>query len=274
MTLPETCFIFYTDIENLYTNIETDMGMGAIKRILEKYPDKSRPDQELLDLLHLNLTNNDFVFDGQIFLQMKGTAMGKRFAPAYASIYLAEWEDTVFEKCRKKPLIYLRYLDDIWGIWTYNQTEFETFVSILNNHHPSINIQPTLHKNTINFLDTTTFKGPTFHPTGKLDIKVFFKSTDTHAFLHKDSFHPPQTFKGIVRSQLLRFQRICTVEKDVAQATKIIFQVLQKRGYSRSLLRRIQTTKGEPPPNQKEETPLIPKSLRSTHPTWYRHTAD
>ena len=68
------------DIENLYTNIETDMGMGAVRRILEKYPDKSRPDQELLDLLQLNLTHNDFVFDGQIFLQIKGTAMGKRFS--------------------------------------------------------------------------------------------------------------------------------------------------------------------------------------------------
>lgn len=42
-------------------------------------------------------------FNGQYYLQIKGTAMGKRFAPAYANIYMAEWEKTTFEKCRKLP---------------------------------------------------------------------------------------------------------------------------------------------------------------------------
>lgn len=42
---------------------------------------------------------------------------------------------------------------------------------------------PTMHlfnktdfnKETIDFLDTTVFKGPDFHTTGKLDVKVYFK---------------------------------------------------------------------------------------------------
>ena len=40
--------------------------------------------------------------------------MVKRFAPEYADIFLADWEDEVFTKCPLKPLIYLRYLDDIF----------------------------------------------------------------------------------------------------------------------------------------------------------------
>lgn len=35
---------------------------------------------------------------------------------------------------------------------------------------------------------TVTFKDPDFNNTGTLDIKVYFKETDTHALLHR-SFH-------------------------------------------------------------------------------------
>ena len=90
----------------------------------------------------------------------------------------------------------------------------------------------------MDFLDTTTFKGPTFSNTNQLDIKVFFKTTDTHSLLYKTSHHPKHTFAGIVKSQLLRFHRICTREEDFRSATKILFQSLSTRGYCRSFLRR------------------------------------
>lgn len=115
---------------------------------------------------------------------------------------MAEWEESAFLKCSKLPLIYFRYLDDIWGIWTHSAKDFEGFVQTLNNHHPSIKLKPTLDPTEINFLDTTTFKGLDFNRTGKLDIKIYFKPTDSHALLQKTSFHPKHTFKGIVYSQL------------------------------------------------------------------------
>lgn len=73
----------------------------------------------------------------------------------------------------------------------------------------------------------------------KLNTKVYFKATDTHALLHKDSFHPKHTFKGIVKSQLIRFHRICTDPKDVEEATSVLFKALRSRGYSRTFLRAI-----------------------------------
>lgn len=42
--------------------------MIAVKNIFQKYPDKKRPDKELLQLLEINLTKNDFEFDGGILL--------------------------------------------------------------------------------------------------------------------------------------------------------------------------------------------------------------
>lgn len=35
-------------------------------------------------------------FDLRFYLQVQGTAMGKKFAPAYVNIYMAEWGETLF----------------------------------------------------------------------------------------------------------------------------------------------------------------------------------
>lgn len=254
-------FYFFTmDVNNLYTNIPIEAGIHCIKKIFEKYPDPKRPDEELIELLRINLTRNDFVFNQNYYLQIKGTAMGKKFAPAYANIFMADWEEQALSKCRIKPKIYLRYLDDIWGIWVGSLEEFKEFGDTLNNHDPSIKLKIQLEKDSINFLDTTVFKGPDFEKSQRLDIKVYFKDTDTHALLQFDSFHPKHTFRGILKSQLLRFKRICTRNEDFLEAVKILFKALRKRGYSRPFLRSIYKKFHSKQENKqiKEEFNLIP----------------
>uniref|UniRef100_A0A1A8V751 Reverse transcriptase domain-containing protein n=1 Tax=Nothobranchius furzeri TaxID=105023 RepID=A0A1A8V751_NOTFU len=230
------------DVESLYTNIDIQEGLDAIKRIFLKYPDSRRPDQELLQLLEINLRRNDFEFNGEFFLQIKGTAMGKKFAPAYANIFMAEWETTAMTKCDKKPSAYYRFLDDVWGVWPHGGQEFEHFLTTLNSHNQSIKLKATTSSESVDFLDTTTFKGKDFSSSYTLDVKDFFKPTDTHALLHKTSFHPKHTFAGIIKSQLLRFHRICTQQSDFQEAKKILFSTLSTRGYCRTFLRKVNRT--------------------------------
>lgn len=238
LIIPDNSILFTIDVDSLYTNIVTTEGIQAVKDIFLKNQIKNRPDKELLKLLEINLTKNDFEFDGKFYLQTKGTAMGKKFAPAYADIFMAAWETSALEKCDIKPLHYFRYLDDIWGVWTHSAGQFDTFLNTLNNHNSSIKLKATTNCHSVDFLDTTTFKGPKFTTEHKLDIKVFFKDTDTHALLHKNSFHPKHTFAGLVKSQLLRFHRICTQREDFLTATKVLFRALSSRGYSRTFLRK------------------------------------
>lgn len=237
LTIPADSFLFSIDIDSLYTNIDIAAGLQAVREIFLKYPDANRPDKEILELLEINLRRNDFEFDGDFYLQIKGTAMGKRFAPAYANIFMAKWEAEALEKCPRKPLHYLRYLDDIWGVWTYSKPDFEEFIRTLNAHDWSIQCKYELDDKKIDFLDTTVYKGQNFEVHNKLDIKVFFKKTDTHALLYKTSFHPRHTYRGIVKAQLLRFHRICTRQEDFKEAVKELFVALRKRGYSRQFLR-------------------------------------
>ena len=240
LNLKDPCLLFSLDVDALYTNIDHERGIEAIKWIFEKYPEYGRPTKEIIELLHLSLSRNDFEFNGQHFLQIKGTAMGKKFAPAYANIYMAMWEETILPVCTKQPLCFYRFLDDIWGVWTHSKDDFSDFMDKLNSHHDSIKLKSTVANLSIDFLDVTVFKGVDFVHTGKLDTKVFFKPTDSHSLLYKTSFHPKHTFKGIVKSQLIRFNRICSRWEDRTEATSILFKALRPRGYSRSFLRSIE----------------------------------
>ena len=151
---------------------------------------------------------------------------------------MAEWEVSALASCPKKTLHYFRFLDDSWGVWPHSREDFDGFLTILNTHNPSITIKSTFSPSSVDFLDTTTFKGPEFPSTSRLDIKVNFKDTDTHALLHKSSFHPRHTYAGLVKSQLLRFHRICSRPGDFQSATKVLFSALSTRGYCRSFLRK------------------------------------
>lgn len=256
--LPPDCLLFTMDVDSLYTNIDTPSGLRAVKDFFVKYPDKNRPDEALIKLLDINLNKNDFEFDSKYYLQIKGTAMGKKFAPSYANIFMAQWEEAALAAYQIKPLHYYRFLDDIWGVWTQSKEEFQKFVHHLNQFHESIKIKYTLHETEVNFLDTITYKGQKFIDSHQLDIKVFFKTTDTHALLFKTSYHPKHTFRGIVKSQLQRFYRICTQREEFWNATKTLFRALRKRGYSRSFLRDcLKTFRIKREETNKEIIPLI-----------------
>ena len=252
LEIPKNAFLFTIDIDSLYTNIETEVGLKAVEKFMEKYPDPKRPDQYILKLLEINLTRNDFEFDSKFYLQIKGTAMGKKFAPSYANIFMADWEQSALNAATKKPYAYYRFLDDIWGIWTYSREDFVTFTDHLNTHQKSIKIKYTFDPEEVNFLDVVSYKGPEFLETGLLDFRVYFKETDTHSLLHKKSFHPKHTFRGIIKSQLLRFKRICTQPASFHSAVRTLFAALRHRGYSRSFLRKILKTFDRPqaPPGE------------------------
>lgn len=166
--------------------------------------------------------------------------MGKKFAPSYANIDMAILEEEVLALAPKKPLVFFRFLDDIFCIWQHSREEFLDFYQLLNNHRESIKFQYTISEQSVDFLDVTVYKGTKFSHEGTLDTKVFFKPTDTHELLHKSSFHPKHTFEGILKSQLIRFFKICSDTEQFNEACSIVFHALRtKRGYSRRFLRAV-----------------------------------
>ena len=72
--------------------------------------------------------------------------MGRKYSTAYVDIYMAEWEKSAFAKCTKLPLLYLRYLNDIFGLWADSETSLREFIAVLNSHHPQIKLKCNLQK--------------------------------------------------------------------------------------------------------------------------------
>ena len=237
--VPANAYLATIDVDAMYTNINTDDGMAAIRRALQTSPETLY--DQIAHMMDFILRSNDFSFNGQSYLQLNGTAMGKIFSPHYADIYMAEWEKTAFRKSKRLPLLYLRYLDDIFIVWHHTKEEFLEFFQLLNTHHPSIKLKYTLDENTADFLDVTVYKGKSFYSKHILDTRVYFKPTDTHDLLHRSSFHPRHTFSGILKSQILRFYRICNNHEDFQQAWTTLSTSLLARGYSKKFLHTVLT---------------------------------
>ena len=237
--IPPHSILATLDVSSLYTNIDSTMGLQAVRQALENSGAFSQVVIEiLLHILDILLAHNDFTFAKKWFLQILGTAMGKPFAPEYANLAMWAWETIALRACSDLPFKYLRYLDDIFIVWTHTREKLHTFHTTLNSISTNIQLTMEASSHTINFLDTTIFKGARFLATGVLDTRVFFKPTDTHSLLHATSFHPPHTFKGIALSQAIRYIRNCTSLTEARQAYHQLSRTLIKRGYSRTLLHR------------------------------------
>ena len=232
--ISESDLLITLDVDNMYTNIDPDDGIKAVKEVF----DCSIPlYQYVVELLEISLKSNDFQFNGETYLQICGTAMGRDYAPSFANIFMAKWEKEALDKCLLKPKVFLRYLDDIFIIWQHGRQSFQEFFDNLNSHHPNIKLKSTINDNNIDFLDTTIFKNPSNRTS--LMSKVYFKPTDTHQLLHKNSFHPKHTFSGIIKSQILRFYNISSRKEDFEESVQILFQALQSRHYSKRWLRKL-----------------------------------
>lgn len=234
-TVPGDCFIVTGDVSALYTNMLHDRTISCIEKIFETYPDPTRPDKHLLELLKITLKNNDFQFYGKSYLQTCGTPMGKVYAPALANIYMLEFDERAMNGFKIKPQYFFRYLDDIFFIWAGTVNELLEYETYLNSLIPGIKITLEYNNLSANFLDTTVYKQTSNNET-TLQTRVYFKPTDTHQLLHTSSFHPKHTSKGILKSQLLRFKRISSSWLDYTNTAKILFHSLSHRGYSWSLM--------------------------------------
>ena len=58
-------------------------------------------------------------------------------------------------------LLDLRFLDDVFIIWTHGRKSFDAFLDILNNHEPPIKFKSIINENSVDYLDMP-FTGETY----------------------------------------------------------------------------------------------------------------
>ena len=105
------------DVSSLYTNIPNDEGIESIRETLSKNGNPPATTDIMTSFLLLILTLNNFTFNGNHYLQVKGCAMGTKCAPSYANLFMGKFEKKyIYNRIKNKSKLYLRFIDDIFMI--------------------------------------------------------------------------------------------------------------------------------------------------------------
>ena len=87
-SIPENAILVTADVVGLYPSIPHEAGLKALREVLDNREQHTIPTSELLMMADFVLKNNYFEFNGQIKQQISGTAIGNKFAPPYASLFM------------------------------------------------------------------------------------------------------------------------------------------------------------------------------------------
>ena len=151
--LPPGAILRTVDVVGLYPNIPHSEGLISLRRVLELRDNKQISSDTLVELAEIVLKNKYFQFDEKTFKQVRQTAIGTRFAPPYAILFMADLEEKILSASEKKPMIWWRYIDDIFFIWEHGEESLEKFLNKLNSFHPTKKFTAEYSKETINILD-------------------------------------------------------------------------------------------------------------------------
>ena len=120
---------------------------------MHKRTRKEIPTENLLKMAEFVLKNNFFEFDTNVYQQISGTAIETKFAPPYACIFMDQLEIKFLENQNLKSLVWFRYLDDIFFIWTHSEENLRNVMTEFNLFSNDINFTYEYKKDTISFLD-------------------------------------------------------------------------------------------------------------------------
>lgn len=241
----ENAILVTFDIRNLYSEIPHDLGLMALRFWLEKYPellDHRFTANFILEGVSLILHNNVFWFNNEAFLQLKGTAMGTKCAPVYASLTIGYLEEEklynkVEETFNTEMRNYIsgnwfRYLDDCQVTWPFSREQLNTFHQILNDIDPNITFVMDTSETEIPFLDILLIK------KGRHIITdIYRKPTDTQDYLPFKSCHPRHIKNNIPYNLARRIRSI--VDEPHLERTRLneLIPILHNKGYPENLIK-------------------------------------
>lgn len=229
--------VFITgDVTALYPNIPTKEALELLGPFLSK--NLGSLGAWLTSALRFCLDNHSTQFEGVIYRQISGTAMGVQFAPSYANIYLfLLHQDIVFDnvsspserKLKEGIHCYLRYIDDIFISGTEDAVKRTT--SALNLRSQEIKITWSNVDERAVFLDLDIRKH-----FGSIEYSVFSKPISRFLYIPFASFHPISKKRGFIITEILRFVRLSSKRAFFVQACQSFYKHLRERGYPAKML--------------------------------------
>ena len=160
------------DVVGLYPSIP-HAGLEALRKALYNGQNKNIFTDEPTKMAEFVLKKNYFEFNGKVKKEISGTAIGTKFAPLYVCIFMDQVEIEFLKTQKHKPLVWFRYIDDVFFIWTHGEEKPNSFLEDLNKCHPNIKFSHETNKENFHFLDLNVRLSD-----GNISTDLYVKPTD------------------------------------------------------------------------------------------------
>ena len=231
---PSTCSLLAADVESLYPSIDINRGLDALTAALKANKTDSDTRHFIVQLTRWVLMNNVTEFNGKLYIQICGTAMGTPCAVVFACIFMGTIERKAWEILSQvdiHPLLNYRFIDDLLIIVNSSE-DAQKVLDTFNNIDPFITLTGNTSNDTANFLDLTLFKGSKFHHGHKFDLDVYQKPSNLFLFLPPFSSYPEHVFKGWIQGYISRLRINCTDDIIYHLRRSQFWEQLLARGYA------------------------------------------
>ena len=128
-------------------------------------------------------------------------------------------------------MLWKRFIDDVFIIWTGSTSEFTTYMTKINQIHRTIKFTYELNERELTFLDVILYKCDRFNHDHILDIRTHIKSTNKQLYVHATSYHPPTTVSAISKGETNQYLRTNSDEHELKNMKQKLTTRLLQRGY-------------------------------------------
>lgn len=98
------------------------------------------------------MVHNYMWYNDSYYLQTRGVAMGAKFVPSLANLFMVRWEEgVIYSEITPKLLFWRRYIDDVL-LWSGSKESLILFIMTVNNER-GISLSFESSEETIHFLD-------------------------------------------------------------------------------------------------------------------------
>ena len=224
------------DVSSLFTNIPLDKTIDILARkafednwFNDTY-DLNLTRTDLVDLLHVATKGQLFQFDGALYAQTDGVAMGSPLGPLLANVFMCSIEGSLKSQ-GKLPEFYRRYVDDTL-VRMPDLAAATEFLDTLNHAHSAASFTMEVEKNgMLPFLGVQLLnRAPC------VETKVYVKPTNTGLLLHYHSHVDSRYKHGLLVTMLDRAHRLSSSWAHFSEECERLREVFRKLRYPNHLI--------------------------------------
>ncbi|XP_020911960.1 uncharacterized protein LOC110249719 [Exaiptasia diaphana] len=205
--------------------------------------------ENLTKLLQIATKDQLFQFNGNLYEQNDGVAMGSPLGPLLANTFLCYVEEELNNK-NKLPSFYKRYVDDTVVV-IKDISEAQKLLTTLNSCHPSIQFTMEIADN-----NSLPFLGMVLNKCGnKIETSVYRKPTNKGLLLHYQSHVDVRYKKALIRTMLHRAHNLSSTKEAYENECENIRMVFSKLNYPNKMIESAITYFNKNPPTSRSEQP-------------------